>query len=69
MVDESFETTPLMWALHGWGEERREGAFADVIAQLVAAGSVVDPEWLDDERVRADPKILAALSGRPSGES
>jgi hypothetical protein len=32
-----------------------------VVAVLVAAGASVEPEWLERERVRADPQMLAAL--------
>jgi ankyrin repeat protein len=69
VLDESFETTPLFWALHGWDEMgsdlpgRSDPNFYDVVSQLVAAGSAVKPNWLEDERVRADRKMLAALGG------
>ena len=72
--DESFGGTPLGWALYGWGEltpELKRGNYYEVVALLVAAGAVVDPEWLADpdremplpEKLRADPRMLAALGG------
>lgn len=75
--DESFGGTPLAWALYGWGEpapEGKRGNYYDVVALLVAAGAAVDPEWLADpdremplvEKVRADPRMLAALGGQMS---
>jgi hypothetical protein len=37
-----------------------------VVALLVAAGATVKPEWIADEKVRADPAMLAALRGGQS---
>jgi len=34
------------------------------VALLVAAGAVVKPDFLEWDKARADPKMLAALSGR-----
>lgn len=75
--EESFGETPLGWALHAWGEappesERRN--HYEVVALLVTAGAVVDQEWLADpdremplvEKVRGDPRMLAALRGQMS---
>jgi hypothetical protein len=72
--DESFGGTPLEWALHGWGDagpKAKRSHYYDVVALLVAAGATVDPEWLVesnrgfplDEKVRAHPRMLAALGG------
>lgn len=65
--DQTFGTTPLGWALHAWRSDRAEGAPRDsyhqVVALLVAAGATVKPEWLADEKIRADPRIRAALTG------
>ena len=62
--DESFGTTPLSWALYAWGNEpgtAPPSRYYQVVALLVAAGAKVD--GLVGEKVRADPKMLAALSG------
>jgi hypothetical protein len=78
LKDKSFGGTPLGWALYGWGEPAPEGQRAnyyDVVELLVAAGATVDPEWLADpdremplvEKVRADPRMLAALGGEMPG--
>jgi ankyrin repeat protein len=64
--DQSFHNTPLGWALHAWGDrppEFKNGNYYDVVALLVAAGAALDPEWRSDEKVRADPRMLAALGG------
>ncbi len=72
--DKSFGGTPLGWALYGWSEpapEGERGNYYDVVELLVSAGATVDPEWLADpdrempivEKVRADPRMLAALGG------
>jgi hypothetical protein len=73
----ALETThggrPLSWALYGWSERKpgaRDGCY-DVVARLVRAGAAVNPAWLDDvgehrefaKRLRADPRMLAALQG------
>ena len=62
--DEKYNSPPLGWAIHGWcdppaGNHSRQ---REVVALLVAAGASVEPRWLEWERVRADPQMLAALS-------
>ena len=68
--DETWNGTPLGWALQGWlnpsPEIVRDGYY-EVAALLVAAGSPMKPEWLASEKVRADPRMLAALSAKISG--
>jgi ankyrin repeat protein len=66
VTDTTWGTPPLVWALHAWSEEPKASPerYHEVVAMLVAAGAVVKPELLDDEKVRADPKMLAALTGR-----
>jgi hypothetical protein len=63
--DETWGTPPLVWALHAWSEERAAPPerYTQVVAMLVAAGAVVDPELLGSEKVRTDPRMLGALSG------
>jgi hypothetical protein len=66
--DRRFDGTPLDWALHGWRELETDAAtndsYHDVVALLVAAGSRVEPEWLSNEKVLGNPRMLAALSGK-----
>jgi hypothetical protein len=61
--DEKYNSPPLGWAIHGWCETPagNHGRQREVVALLVAAGASVEPEWLERERVRADPQMLAAL--------
>ena len=64
--DRRFGNTPLAWAIYGWREtpgiaERRP--FEDIAGLLVAAGATVRPEWLVDENVSANRRMLAALAG------
>ena len=66
--DASFNATPLSWALHGgWREEkdpvRREGYY-EVVALLVAAGAQPDEEWLKGEVAAANPRMVAAVTGK-----
>ncbi len=66
LKDERFGGTPLGWALYGLQEGVRYGApghYHEVVGLLVAAGATVEAEWLANEKVCADPKMLSALSG------
>jgi ankyrin repeat protein len=66
--DKEWEATPIQWAFYGWSNRASSadtsGSYYTVVALLAAAGASVEPEWLDDEKVRADPRMLAALTGR-----
>ena len=61
--DAKYNSPPLGWAIHGWCDPPagNHGRQREVIALLVTAGASVEPEWLERERVRADPRMLAAL--------
>jgi ankyrin repeat protein len=69
--DDEHEGTPLGWALFGWGNKSDEApsdGFYQSVELLVAAGAPVEPGHLAWVRVRADPRMLAALEGKqPSG--
>jgi hypothetical protein len=73
--DETFEGTPLGWALYAWaggGPHARDSRYYDVVKLLVAAGATVAEEWLnEDERgvpiaknIRRDTAMRAALDGK-----
>ena len=68
MKDKRFGGTPLGWALHGWGSHEGgpspSDSYYEVVALLVTAGAPVEPEWLSDENVRANPRMFAALTGK-----
>jgi hypothetical protein len=67
--DERWSGTPLEWALHGWlnpSPEILSHGYYEVAALLVAAGSTVSADWLVSEKVRADPRMLAALGAKVS---
>jgi hypothetical protein len=57
----------LGWAIHGWSNPPAGnfGRQLDVVSHLVAAGAKVEPEWLEDEKVRAEHAMLALLRGKP----
>lgn len=64
LKDEKYQSTPLGWAIHGWGDPPtgNRGRQREVVVLLVAAGAAVEPKWLESEKVRANPAMLAALS-------
>jgi ankyrin repeat protein len=68
--DKSFDGPPLGWALHGWNPTDTQGRYYKVVALLARAGAIVDQQWLADPdlplpaRIRADPRMLAALRGK-----
>lgn len=68
--DKSFDGPPLGWALHGWDPNDTRGRYYQVVALLANAGATVDPGWLADPdlplpaKIRADPRMLAALRGK-----
>jgi ankyrin repeat protein len=66
-TDDSFGGTPLSWALHAWCNEpdgTPDRSYA-VVQLLVAAGATVKREWLEHPTIRADARMLAALTGSP----
>lgn len=66
VTDDVHGTTPLVWALHAWLVEGREdqASYRSVVRMLAEAGAVVKAEWIDDDRVRADPELFGALVRR-----
>jgi hypothetical protein len=63
LEDEKYHSPPLGWAIHGCYNTPagNQGRQREVVALLVTAGAVVDPEWLESAQVRADPTMFAAL--------
>ena len=70
--DESFEGTPLEWALYGWGSSHDTAGvrYHEVVALLARSGAMLDAAWFegDDEdrlrairKLRSDPGMQAAL--------
>lgn len=64
VADETWGTPPLTWALHAWradpsGQPER---FYEVVHVLVAAGAAVSPDLLEEETIRADRTMIAALT-------
>ncbi len=65
--DTSYEATPLGWAIYGFAHPSADATRArhhEVVELLRAAGAVVEPEWFDDDKVRRDPRMLAALTAK-----
>jgi hypothetical protein len=65
LKDEKYNSPPLGWAIHGWSNPPAGncGRQRDVVTRLVAAGATVEPEWLEDEKVRSDHALLASSQG------
>ena len=66
VTDPVYGTPPLVWALHAWLAEGRRNAddYKAVLRLLAGAGAAVRREWIDDERIRADGALHAALARR-----
>jgi ankyrin repeat protein len=64
LIDKTWGTPPLVWALTGWSRKPAKEAnrYYKVVARLVAAGAHVQPDLLDWDKARADPQMLAALT-------
>ncbi|PYR25073.1 MAG: hypothetical protein DMF92_21270 [Acidobacteria bacterium] len=73
--DDTFEGTPLGWALYAWaggGPHAGDRRYYDVVKLLVAAGATVATEWLNEDerdfpiakRIREDTVMRAALGGK-----
>ena len=75
--EERYGGTPLGWALYCWGNSTERGkgerGYYEVVARLVRAGAKLDPRWYEEneerrraaEKMRSDPRMLAALRGEP----
>jgi len=61
--DEKYKSSPLGWAVHGWCNPPggKRGRQREVAALLVAAGAIVEPQWLESDPVRKDPSMLNTL--------
>jgi hypothetical protein len=64
--DDKYNSPPLGWAIHGWCDPPagNHGRQREVVAVLVAAGARVERQWLEHDKVRADPQMLSALGHR-----
>jgi hypothetical protein len=65
-IDKTWGTPPLIWALTGWSgtPQVEAGPYNEVVSRLVAAGANGTPDVLDWDKARADPKMIAALTGK-----
>ena len=61
VIDKTWKTPPLVWALTGWQRSGHGGQYQKVVAQLVAAGARVTPDMLEWDEVQRDRDMLAAL--------
>jgi hypothetical protein len=64
LKDTRYDSPPLGWALHGRFNPPAggRGRHPEVIALLIGARAAVDPEWLADDRIRADVEVWSALT-------
>jgi hypothetical protein len=68
IIDKTWNTPPLIWALTGWSripasDGPAASRYYQVVARLVAAGATVKRDSFEWDRARSDPRMLAALSG------
>jgi ankyrin repeat protein len=65
IADDTWQTTPLTWALYAWSEDPTPPAerYYEVVEALVAADAVVRPDLLEWDKVSADSRMLSALKG------
>ena len=65
-LDDTYENTPLGWALYGWSvaQPADRGRFHAVARLLVDAGASVKRDWVEWDLLRDDPQMLAALGHR-----
>ncbi len=79
LADETYQGTPLHWALYGRGtarpRERERRSYYETVALLVRAGSKLDPAWfaggadreLALQKMRSDPRMMSVLRGELPG--
>ena len=68
--DEVWKGTPLGWALFSWANDAdasQRDRYYEVVDRLIAAGAAVPPQWLDEEQISSDARMLAALGRGRSG--
>ena len=67
--DDTYGTTPLVWALHAMLVDGKRPAqrWRDVARLLIRAGADVKPEWLEQDQVKADAELLGLLAGAARG--
>jgi uncharacterized protein len=58
LKDDKYKSTPLGWAIQGWCNPPAGncGRQREVVVLLVATGAKVEPEWLESEKVRTNPR-------------
>lgn len=66
VADGRYGTTPVVWALHAWLEERRtpDERYRAVLLALAHAGARVERRHLEEPRLRSHPDLYAALAAR-----
>jgi ankyrin repeat protein len=74
--DQTYNGTPLEWALYGWANpsesKTEQPNHYRVISLLAQAGATLAPEWFEGDRerqhavgmLRADARMMAALRGK-----
>jgi len=72
LPDAKYNSTALGWAIYGWSDPGagNVGRQIEVVRLLVGAGARVEAGWLESEKVRRNPEMVAALrgSGGKSGD-
>jgi Ankyrin repeats (3 copies) len=74
VTDDTFEGTPLRWALYAWaggGPHKGDSRYYSVVKLLVAAGATLEGEWFNEDEsggpiaksIRQDAAMREALGG------
>jgi hypothetical protein len=63
LKDNKYQSSPLGWAVHGWCNPPAgsHGRQREAASALISAGAIVEKEWLEEERIRADASMMATL--------
>lgn len=64
--DATWQSTPLVWALHAWLADGKSpaAAYRHIIGQLLDAGAAVAPTMLSYKRLEQEPEVRSLLEAR-----
>ncbi|WP_461415300.1 ankyrin repeat domain-containing protein [Gemmatimonas sp.] len=71
VTDATWQSTPLVWALHAWLADGKSpaAAYRDIIGQLFDAGATVTPAAMSYNRLEQEPEIRSLLEARANSSN